>query len=747
MNKPRRSITSSHLAVAFIAANSTLVSIPQFAHAQPMLEEVIVTAERRSESLQDVPMSVTVFGGDKVSDAGISGLNDIALQTPNLNLTSFNIAEPQIFLRGIGSTNDSAASDPAVAVFVDEVYLGRPGGASTDLFDLDRIEVLRGPQGTLYGKNVAGGAINFFTKKPQQEFEAKAGATVGDYDYYRLSGYVNGPLTDTLAGKITVSARERDGYAKNITTGQDLEDLSSQSFRSQLRFTPGDRVDVLLGIDYTDSSSNGENRFITDLDTPALSALASIPELIALQAAAVAGLDERESSHAVKQYSDKEIFGFLGRVDYEMDWAILTSITAYRESESSWLQSLTSTEAAPPIVSSPDRVGISEVNDGANEEADQISQEFRLSSEGAIIKWVAGLYYIKENVERDENFETYWDPRTPLAGLSPGDVTYFQDASTESYAVFGQATWNATEWMALTLGTRYTEDDKDITQSAVNNLDTPVGGIPLVAPGFAPVSGSDSWSDTTIRASVDFNVLDQLLYITYSEGFKSGVFPSTVASAEAAVTAIDPEQATNIEIGAKTEWLDSRLRFNIAYFDLEYDDLQQFFLRDNVLNTGNANAEVSGIELDFAAAITEYFMLTGSYATMDGEYTEYVVGDDVFTGNDLSRAPEDTWTFTGTYTVPFESGATLDLVATVSHTGDYFHEASNDERSFQEAYEVWDASVNYTSAEGSWVVSLWGKNLDDELYAAHKILSTFGGVTNLWAPPRTYGASFTYNWN
>ncbi len=744
MQKSRYSKTKCYLAV--VAANAALLSGPQLTQAQAMLEEVIVTAERRSESLQEVPMSVTVFGGDKVSDAGISGLADIALQTPNLNLTSFNIAEPQIYLRGIGTSNDSAASDPAVAVFVDEVYLGRPGGASTDLFDLDRIEVLRGPQGTLYGKNVAGGAINFFTKKPQQEFEAKAGATIGDYQYYRLSGYVNGPLTDTLAGKFTASVRERGGYADNITTGQELEDLSSQSFRAQLRFTPGDRLDVLLGVDYADSSSNGESRFITGTDSPALSGLASIPELRAIQNASLVGLDERESSHAVDQYSDKEIFGFIGRADYEMDWAILTSITAYRESDSSWLQSLTPTEAAPPILTDPSRVpGLSEVNDGANETADQISQEFRLSSEGDRLKWVAGIYYIKENVERDENFETYWDPRTPLAGLSPGDVTYFQDATTESYAVFGQATLDLTDWVAFTLGTRYTEDDKEITQEAVNNLDSPIGGIPLVGPGYAPVTGSDSWSDTTIRASVDFTVFDQLLYITYSEGFKSGIFPSTVGSAEAAITAIDPEQATNYEIGAKTEWLDSRLRFNISLFDLKYDDLQVFFLQDNVLKTGNANAEVKGIELDFAAAISESFMLSGSYAIMDGEYTEYLVDEENFTGNDLSRAPEDTWTLSGTYTVPFENDATLDLVATVSHTGDYYHDPSNDERSFQKASEVWNASVNYTSAHG-WMISLWGKNLADELYASHKILSTFGGVTNLWAPPRTFGASVTYNW-
>jgi len=359
-----------------------------------------------------------------------------------------------------------------------------------------------------------------------------------------------------------------------------------------------------------------------------------------------------------------------------------------------------------------------------------------------------GAFYIKENVERDETFVTYWDPATPLAGLSPGDVTYFQDATTESYALFGQATWNPIEPLAITLGARYTNDDKEIAASATNNNpNSPIGGIPLVAPGYGTAKGDESWDDTIIRASVDYRVTDEhLLYVTYSEGFKSGIFPSQAKTGVAATSPVDPENATNIEVGAKTQWFDNRLRFNIAYFDLEYDDLQVFFLANNVLNTANANAEVTGVELDFAAAITENFLITGSYATMDGEFTEYITDTSDFTGNDLPRSPEDTWTITGTYTVPFESGATLDLVTTVSHTGKYFHEASNDRRSINDEFEVWDASANFTSADGSWELSLWGKNLDDELYSAHRILGTFGGATNIWAPPRTYGASFNYYW-
>jgi len=376
--KTSKKLISSQVALS--AAIGFTALTPQLAVSQA-LEEVIVTAERRSESLQDVPMSVTVFSGDQVSDGGISSLADIALQTPNLNLTTFNIAEPQVFLRGIGTTNDSAASDPAVAVFVDDVYLGRPGGASTDLYDLERIEVLRGPQGTLYGKNVAGGAINIFSKRPQQEFEARAGITAGNEGLIKLNAYVNGPISDTLAGKFTVSKHDRDGYSKNVTTGQDLEDVDSISTRGQLLFTPSDKVDVLLGFDYTDIDSNGENRFVDGLDTPALSGLASIPAFIAIGKASGAGLDERESSHDTIQHSEKEVLGFLARVDVDLDWSVFTSITAYRESDTSWLQSLTPTQGEAPVFGG--RVpGLSEVIDGANEEADQLSQEFRLTVEG-----------------------------------------------------------------------------------------------------------------------------------------------------------------------------------------------------------------------------------------------------------------------------------------------------------------------------------------------------------------------------
>lgn len=724
--------------IAFHVALGMSVMVPQLAFSQ-MLEEVIVTAERRSESLQDTPMSVTAFTGDMVTEAGIKGMEDIAVRTPNFKMTAFNVSEPQLFMRGIGSSNDSGGSDPSVAVFIDEVYLGRPSGASTDIYDLERIEVLRGPQGTLYGRNVAGGAVNIFSKKPQREFEAKAGFTVGDESLVNFRGYMNGPISDAVAGKLTVNVRKRDGFAKNVTTGQDLEDEDTKSVRGQVLFTPSDTIDVLLGFDYTDIDNSGSNRFLTNFDIDPFPAIFTDPQKAEI---ATFGNDPRKSNHDEKQVSEKEITGFLARVDVDLDWGLLTSISAYRESESSWWQAL-----VPTLSNEDGGLGLFEVDDGANQEADQVSQELRLSSESDSLKWVAGLYYFKENVERDETFITYWDPISPgvTALTTPGDVTFFQDASTESLAAFGQFTWNMTDAVALTLGARYTEDEKEIDNAAVSNLPATAAGlfgIPLVSPPYA-VSADESWDEVTTRATLDWNIADDhMVYVTYSEGFKSGAYNGTQSSPIVAATPLQPELATNIEIGARTQWLDDRVRFNITYFELDYEDLQTWSLIDFVLIADNAEAEISGIEVDFAIAVSENFDVSGGYGTLDAEFTK-----GANEGNDMTRAPDTSWSLTANYSIPFDGGAALDLSATASFTDDFHFELSNDPRGFEDDVTVIDALAKYTSADGVWDATLWGKNLDDELYSVHHINGSLGGATRIYAPPRTFGLSFNYYWN
>ncbi|WP_157976589.1 TonB-dependent receptor [Parahaliea mediterranea] len=724
------------LAAAVVAANSSHVL------AQAVLEEVVVTAEKRSQNLQDVPLSVSVFSGDQVGPAGITELGDISLQTPNLNISTFNIGEPQIYLRGIGNSNDSAGSDPAVAVFIDEVYLGRPGASSLDLYDLDRIEVLRGPQGTLYGKNVAGGAINFYTTKPTHEFDAKAGVTIGNENLQVYRGYVNGSLSDNIAGKFTFSKRDRDGFAKNTRNGQELDDVDNLSTRAQLAITPNDVTDILLGVDYSKDDNNGPCRYMTELNSPGQPfGGAYVP---ANQAAADTTPDPRKCDNRVKQYQEREVYGALLRADVDIEWGTFTSLSAYRKSDLSWLQNLGGFDSPPGLVG---------VVNNADEGAEQFSQELRLAGDSANAHWVVGLYYLRETVDRIETFDTTLLP----AGFAPfsGNVSFTQDNTTESYAVFGQVTYDISSSLALTLGARYTRDDKDIKQAATDNVkDGSPAAIPL-GPGTDYLAKSDdSWGEVSPRLSLDWNVSDDhLLYFTASRGYKSGAFVSQATSADVAERALEPELATNLEIGAKTQWFDNRLRLNVSAFDLDYEDLQVFQLISLQLVADNAKeASVQGIEVDFSAALTEGLTLSGNLAFMDHEYKDYTLfnpntGTVVdYSGNELARSPNKSGALTLAYHWPLESGAFLDLSGTAAYSGEFFQDSSNNGRSLIDGYVVYDTSLKYTSQGGNWDLSLWGKNLNDEQYPIHRIVDTFGGAVDVLAPPRTYGATFNYYW-
>ncbi len=741
-----KTLRINSLSAALMTTTTLFLGISHsgFAQTSGALEEVIVTAERRAQSLQDVPISITTFGGDLVNEGGIVSMEDVALRTPNFKMTAFNITEPQLFLRGIGNTNDSSGSDPAVAVFIDDVYLGRPSGASTDFYDLERIEVLRGPQGTLYGRNSAGGAINIFTKKPQQEFEAKVGLSAGNYGLGNLRAYVNGPLSENIAGKLTMNIRKRDGYAENITTGQDLEDEDTKSVRGQLLFTPTDNVDVLLGFDYADIDTSGNNRFLMNLEISDYPGVV-VPLYPSYYARGVAsnnliGNDPRKANHEELQYSNKEILGFQGRVDVDFDWAQLTSITAYRESESAWWQALN-----PQLSARLGGEGLQEVDDGAEQEAEQFSQEFRLSGEGDRLKWVVGAYFFSEDVKRFERFTTWWDPTSHLAILGDGTADFFQDSKNESMAFFGQFTYNITDAVALTLGARYTDDEKSIdndTAAPVPNS-SPVfaSGVPLFSPPYS-VAASESWSETTMRATVDWHITDNhMMYATYSEGFKSGAFNGTQRYPELAETPIKPELATNYELGFKTQWLDDRLRINANYFDLEYEDLQVWVLTNSVLTASNAQASSEGIEAEIALVLGENLTISGGFATLDAKFTE---GNNE--GNDLPRAPDTSWSITADLGFPMRNGAALDFLATASYTDEFHFEVDNDPRGLQEDVTVLDASATYTAPNSGWDVSLWGKNLTDELYATHHIDGSYIGATRIFAPPRTYGVSFNYYW-
>lgn len=759
-------------------ATAVLAALPHLVQAQ-VLEEVIVTATKREASLQDVPVSVSAISGDLIKEGSIVQMSDVAIQTPNFNMVQFNIGEPQYFIRGVGSTLDSAGGDPAVATFVDEVYVGRSGGGSTDLFDLERIEILRGPQGTLFGKNVVGGAISMHTRRPSREFEGKVGATVGDYDLWALQAMVNGPLGDTAAGKLVLQKRERDGYTKNVLDGQEYQDEDNFSARGQLQFDPTSDLSILLGADYSDDDQAGNCRNVNNLDLHDPLGLAVVyPPVIA----ATTGGDIRKCASPAKAYQERTVKGGLVRVDWDADQFTLTSLTAYREMEYDHLEDL----AGMPQGQTPFNL-----IDTVQEDSDQFSQELRLSSAGnERFNWLVGAFYMEENIDRLEQFVGNFGP--PLvpgpSALLDGDIAYVQDAETTSYALFGQVDYAFNEAWSVTVGSRYSYDEKEITQGIVNYEDPAfdtavlaaalgvppevvqavfapneavVLGIPVNGPGDLgafvatgdvsalnfpySVDADDDWDEITSSASLNWNYSDNgMLYLSWSEGYKSGAYGSQVPRPQDAVIPLEPEKATSYELGLKSQFWDNRIRVNASIFSMDYQDLQVFRLVGSLLVAGNAEATSEGLELDVTALLTERWTVNANYAYLDATYDEYTDGVDDFSGNDLSRAPEDSFFVRSSYVFPFSGGSELDFVVSYAYTGEFYFEASNAAAAKEDSYGLIDASLNWTSADASWDVTLWGKNLDDEEYRVHTIISNIAGTVDVWGPPRTYGLTVNY---
>lgn len=731
------------------------------------LEEVVVTAERRTQSIQDVPVSVAATRGDEIEVGRVAGLNDVAFKTPGLTFSQFNVGEPRIYIRGIGNSSDSAASDPAVGVFLDEVYIGRTGGTGFDMFDLERIEILRGPQGTLYGKNTNGGAVNIVTSRPSQDSEMKVSASFGNYGMYQIQALANGALSDSVSGKLVVSHRERDGYGKNVITaseiftpgnfsnspiiggsigaagsGDKLDDAKNLSVRGQLLFDITDTSRLLLSADYTKDESNGACRHLQNLDqgifgTGPLWALGMSDEYLS---------DDRNCSTQFDTGQDRTLRGVMARIEKEASWGNFVSITAWRDSDYTIVDDLTGIPLnnSAGVLTPPENV-----IDGSHEEASQFSQEFRLTGSNDRIDWVAGVFYMQEDVDRAEEFYTQYSIPLQGLGLAPiGDVLFTQDNTTTSMAVYGQLDWRFTDKLTLVYGLRWSDDKKEITQDAIDLLGIyPRTGVPLILPEFAaPVSAEESWSRVTHRVSLNYRPNEDLMfYATYSEGFKSGAFPSQSNRASVAGMTVDPEIVTNWEGGMKSTWWDNRVQFNVSYYNMDYDDLQVFELNSQLLLVlSSAQAESKGVDVEFNILPTENLMISTSYNHSDATYTDFINASGVnVSGNDMVQAPDSAYTISIDYHADVGAEGSLDFNVVYNWKDDYYLDARNFPKTLQEATGMLGASARWTSPDESWAVTLWGKNLTDELQMSNQIVDPTAITSEFYMPPRTYGVTVT----
>lgn len=737
-----------------------LVGLIACAFAWPLtisaqLEEIIVTSQFREQNVQDVPITISTLGGEEMTKADIFDAGTIAANVPGMNYTEFAPGQANISMRGVNSADDGAGLDNSVSVFLDGIYIGRGASINFDMFDLERVEILKGPQGTLFGRNSIGGAISVVTSKPTGETGGKIGVTVGNEGILRLQGFVNGALGDNLAGKLVVNHRSHDGFVDNVLLGTKLQDEDQTSVRGQLAWS-GANSDWLLSVDTMEDDRTDMGRTPFADNAP-----------LSLIGAANGITGPRQNASPYDGYSVREASGISLTGDFQCDSGTLTSITGYRTAETDW--EMQSVGVGLGAIGLP----FDEVIDKIQEEIDTISQEFRWTSTlDGNFNYTAGAYFFQEETDRPEQFQI-----TAAGTYAPGFVqtavgsqtvigneyTRTQNETT-SWALYGQAEWTFNDQWSATLGARYTKDDKDYTATAVDCGGTEASRAAAGFPNFAECQGrggslsivsetfqvtpSDSWDDFSPKATLSYQPNDKtMIFGSVTRGFKSGGFAGSQGVQALASAPVDPETATNFELGIKTDLADDTLRLNATAFFTDLEDLQvvrfgpvpgSTFGTFQTTNIGTA--DITGFEIDFAWYPTDNFSLSGYYAHLDTEVNDLIIpttavptGFDA-SGRSLTRAPESTYNLVAQY----EFGA-FDFRLSYSHsdevTTDYI-----DLRTIAEENDLLDARIGWSN--DNFEIALWGKNLTDEDYISHTYVIG-PGVIGVWGAPATYGITGT----
>lgn len=723
------------------------------------LEEVIVTAQHREQNVQDVPITVSAIGAEELKEADIFDAATIALHVPGMSYGEFAAGQALISMRGISSVDDGAGLDNSVGLFLDGVYIGRLASINFDMFDLERIEVLKGPQGTLFGRNSIGGAINVVTSKPSDEFVAKAGLTVGNYDAIRYQGFVSGPLSENVAAKFTISHREHDGYVDNVVLGTELQDEDQTSLRGQLSFST-DRSDWLLSADWMEDDRSDMGRTPVENGAPIL------------EIAAANGVSRpRQQASPADGFSKREASGISLQGDFDFGKGTLTTITAFRQAEADW--EMQSVGAGLGALGLP----FDEVFDDILEDIDTFSQELRWTSNlDGNFNYTAGLYYFKEETDRVEQFKitaagTYLPGSFVIQDVGSQNIIgneYTRTKNeTNSYAIYGQGTWDFADQWSLTFGGRFTLDEKDYLATAVDcggdRTGTPFenfpecqglgGSLNIVAESFT-VTPDDDWDDFSPMASLQYRPNDDImLFGTVSKGFKSGGFAGSQGIEAVAGDPVDPETAWNFELGFKGDLLDNTLRLNATAFYTDYEDLQivrfgpvagSEFGTFVTANLGTA--DIKGFEFDFLWNMTDNFSLSGNYAFLDTEVNGLVIetagGPVDVSGKDLRQAPDNSYNIAARYQQPTNHG-TYDFRLEFSHMDRQSTDYLNDLTRI-DAHDLLDARIAWTSPSENLEVALWGKNLAEEDYISHSYVIG-PGVIGVWGAPRTYGLTATWS--
>lgn len=736
------------------------LAVPALAQEQAVggLEEVVVTARKQVENLQQVPIAVSVFNAQSIESKGIDSIVGIADYSPNVTLdftSPISGASSALvaFIRGIGQSDFAINFEPGVGIYVDGVYYARTIGSTIDLMDVDRVEVLKGPQGTLFGRNTIGGAISVTTRTPSHEFGGRAELTVGEFSRRDVRALVNVPLSDQLAMSIAYASRNRDGYVhrqpfpgfsnaepsdlrydggklSRLPNGNDLGNQNNDTVRAKLAWDPSETVNLTLAVDRVEVRENSAPTVLVAAypNTPgALGGLynactAGVGPPICTNVAGVGDLTGRTPYGTQFLTGDRstnygnsvsgtyiDTTGATATLTWDIsDDVSFKSISAWRELDSAFGEDA---DMSPVVLD----------HHGFVMDQKQVTHEVQLTGSGSKLDWAVGLYYFRETGGIHD--------LVPLgAGLLQVDgPNSLENVST---AAFGQLTYHIVDAWSVTLGARYTEEDKEFRggqrdrNALAFNLGLPLSEHPDPTDPtlyFPPEKLEQDFSNTSIRAGTEYRFTDDLfVYASYAEGFKSGGWDTRLTAPRLSVPGFEPEEAETFEIGMKSEWLDQTLRLNVAAFQTDYTNLQLIIQRGiSPLTTNAGKSEIEGVELELQWAPLPALLIGASYGWIDAKYTELDAAANasgIFLANKFNNTPENTFSFTADYSLDLSGGAALGWHLGYSWRDDVFNDATNTPLLFQESYGLLSASLIYTSSDKAWDIGIGGDNLTDEEY-------------------------------
>ena len=729
------------------------------------IETVVVTAEKRSEDIQAVPISIQAFSAKQISDLGIKASTDLSQFTPNLDiaLPAGNGNQPIITIRGVGLNDYDTNNAGPNGIYLDEVYLSSPASQTFQAFDLERIEVLKGPQGTLYGRNTSGGAINFVTAKPTDEFTGNFHGEYGAFDTYQLEGAVGGQLTDGLDGRISIVKNGSGGYTFNSLTGTRENGANNIAGRAQLLWKPSEDLSFLLSV-HGGSVANrpAEYRHLGAFG----GAQCAIPSVVLAGTGGCTDLfgygtpaNFYGGAYNRQQHLQVHNFGASLRGEYTMGSWNFTSLTAFEHNDKLHPEDSDA---------SPNR--LLEINFGVRNAT--FTQELRADWNTENNDLLAGLYYLDENLHQNQPLFILLDADNFFGGPGSGDgaaeiATDQSKQVTESYAVFLHDTYSISNALKVTLGARFTGESKSFLYAGGTTFQS--GGMdnfPPVTPILPPPGDSFNkhLANTSFNwlASINYHFTDNLMaYASVSTGFKSGGFNGSFIGAtpdpvqvEAQLQPIKPENVTAYEIGEKASFYDGRLVINGSLFYNDYRNEQVFILVPISLNpplavnvlTNARNAHMEGADLEIVGRPLDNLTLSATLGLLDAKIDS---NDPSFTGSSyqdhqLPLSPHVTLSTMADYKTPFWDG-TLDFQFSANFKSHQFFDVANSAFLTQNAYWLENARIAYAFDDDHWEAAAFIRNLSGEKYFLDVFdLSFVGFYQGIMGQPRTFGAEVNY---